>query len=168
MRSEKQIQASKTNGARSRGPITEQGKRNSSRNSARHGLLSQTVVLNDESAARFQQLLKGPHARAPAALALLGSRGSQLPEILHRYEVSFERQFSRALANLVALKTLPATAQPAGPAPEKKSLRDEPGQDIEIPRRPPRIRPFGTQKRNQNEANIGPTPSKHPIPDQTT
>jgi len=56
MRSDKQIQASRTNGARSRGPITAQGKRNSSRNSARHGLLAQTVVLEKESAARFQKL----------------------------------------------------------------------------------------------------------------
>ena len=131
MRSEKQIQASKTNGARSRGPITEQGKRNSSRNSARHGLLSQTVVLNDESAARFQQLLKGPHARAPAALALLGSRGSQLPEILHRYEVSFERQFSRSLANLIALQSMAATAQLAGPAPEKNHFAPNPGKRLQ-------------------------------------
>jgi hypothetical protein len=32
MRSEKQIQASRANGARSRGPVTAQGKHNSSRN----------------------------------------------------------------------------------------------------------------------------------------
>jgi hypothetical protein len=37
MRSLKQIEASRANGARSRGPITAQGKRNSSRNSTRHG-----------------------------------------------------------------------------------------------------------------------------------
>jgi hypothetical protein len=57
MRSDKQIQASKTNGARSRGPVTPQGKRNSSRNSTRHGLLAQTVVLEEECADRFQDLL---------------------------------------------------------------------------------------------------------------
>ena len=58
-RSEKQIRASRENGARSRGPITPQGKRNSSRNATRHGLLSRTVILPDESEDRFQLLRNG-------------------------------------------------------------------------------------------------------------
>jgi hypothetical protein len=53
----KQIQASRTNGARSRGPLTTQGKQNSARNSARHNLLAQTVVLEEESTGRFLDLL---------------------------------------------------------------------------------------------------------------
>src|ERR1035438_1359972 len=57
--SPKQIQASKLNGARSKGPITEQGKRNSARNSIRHGLLARTVVLEEESPERFLELLSG-------------------------------------------------------------------------------------------------------------
>jgi len=56
MPTEKQLQAYRTNGARSRGPITEQGKRNSSRNGIRHGLLAQTVVLEEESTERFEEL----------------------------------------------------------------------------------------------------------------
>ena len=147
MRSDKQIQASKINGARSRGPITQQGKRNSSRNSTRHGLLTQAVVLEEESAHGFEKLLAdftheyrprtatqvslveimavtrcrqlrvrlaqraaadrdiaGQHRsvgrRSRALLALLGSpASSRLPEVLHRYEVAFDRQFSRALTN---------------------------------------------------------------------
>ncbi len=169
MRSDKQIQASKTNGARSRGPITAQGKRNSSRNSARHGLLAQTVVLEEESADRFQKLLAafmrehqprtatqislvetmavtrwrqwrvwlaqktaadldiaGQHRSvgrtSRALLALLGSSASfRLPEVLHRYEVAFDRQFSRALTNLLALQSLPAAGQPGGQTPEEKN-----------------------------------------------
>jgi hypothetical protein len=56
MPSDKQIQASKANGVRSSGSVTEQGKRNSARNSTRHGLLAQTVVLEEESADRFLEL----------------------------------------------------------------------------------------------------------------
>jgi hypothetical protein len=58
MRSDKQIQASKINGACSSGPITDQGKRNSARNSTRHGLLAQTVVVEVESMDRFHKLLQ--------------------------------------------------------------------------------------------------------------
>jgi len=57
MPTEKQIQASRANGARSHGPVTAQGKLNSSRNSTRHGLLAQTIVLDCESKDRFEQLL---------------------------------------------------------------------------------------------------------------
>ena len=53
----KQIQASPANGARSKGPTTPQGKLNSSRNSTRHGLLAETVVLEAEDRSRFLQLL---------------------------------------------------------------------------------------------------------------
>ena len=58
MATEKQRQASRANGARSRGPSTPQGKLNSSRNSFRHGLLAGTVVLEVESKGRFLELAK--------------------------------------------------------------------------------------------------------------
>ena len=57
MRSPKQIEASRINGRRSQGPITPQGKYNSSRNNLRHGLLAQTVVLEKDSEERFRALL---------------------------------------------------------------------------------------------------------------
>jgi len=57
MRTSKQIQASRTNGARSKGPVTPQGKLNSSRNSIRHGLLADTVVCQGEDAGRFLELV---------------------------------------------------------------------------------------------------------------
>lgn len=58
MSTTKQIQASHANGARSKGPVTAQGKHNSSRNSTRHGLLAETIVLQAEKADEFLEFLK--------------------------------------------------------------------------------------------------------------
>ena len=56
MRSEKQIQASRANGARSRGPVTAQGKRNSSRNNLRHGFSIHDSSLDRNPPAAFSNL----------------------------------------------------------------------------------------------------------------
>lgn len=53
MRTEKQIEASRLNGAKSRGPTTEQGKRNSRRRSGRHSILLETTLLEEESLVGF-------------------------------------------------------------------------------------------------------------------
>jgi hypothetical protein len=50
-------ETARLNGARSKGPITDQGKAIASQNSLRHGMLSQTVVLEGESKELFEQLL---------------------------------------------------------------------------------------------------------------
>jgi hypothetical protein len=54
----KQKLASRANGKKSRGPVTKAGKAISSRNSTRHGILSNTLVLDRESKERFQTLLQ--------------------------------------------------------------------------------------------------------------
>jgi hypothetical protein len=183
MRSAKHIQASKTNGALSRGPITRQGKRNSARNSTRHGLLAQTVVLEEESTERFQELLAGymedydPRSSSEVSLvetmavarwrqlrvwgaqksvmdrdmalqdpnvgpasvrviaALRGSPESSCqPEVLLRYEIAFDRQFSRALTRLLALQARPTTRQPEPyhPAtPAGQTWKEEPRKEEE-------------------------------------
>ena len=56
MRSEKQIQASRANGARSKRPITTQGKRNSSRNNLRHGFAARDQSLDLNPPAAFTTL----------------------------------------------------------------------------------------------------------------
>jgi hypothetical protein len=50
--------ASRTNGARSHGPKSETGKRRSSMNAVRHGLLSKSVLVSYESAEAFEALVE--------------------------------------------------------------------------------------------------------------
>jgi hypothetical protein len=56
MPSEKQINANRINGAKSRGAITPEGRLASSRHSLVHGLLSEAIILDGESAERFNAL----------------------------------------------------------------------------------------------------------------
>jgi hypothetical protein len=59
MSSERKIRASRLNGAKSRGAVTPEGKRKSSANSARHHLLSKTILLENERPDAFADLLVG-------------------------------------------------------------------------------------------------------------
>jgi hypothetical protein len=61
MRTDRQKQASRASGAKSRGPVTPEGKLASSRNAMTHGMLSATIVLEDECEERFLGFLADLH-----------------------------------------------------------------------------------------------------------
>jgi hypothetical protein len=55
--SQRKIQSARANGARSRGPVSAEGKRRSAQNAMRHGLLAHCVVLKSEESEGFEALL---------------------------------------------------------------------------------------------------------------
>lgn len=76
-RSPAQIQASRANGARSRGPVTGAGRARSSRNAFRHGLCSPAILAPGEDPAEFAALraaLEAEHAPRTPSEALLVER----------------------------------------------------------------------------------------------
>src|ERR1035441_88998 len=57
MSSVRRILSSRTNGARSLGPLTAEGKRRSSQNATSHGLLGHQIVMQDESPEGFEAVM---------------------------------------------------------------------------------------------------------------
>ncbi len=128
MPSERQKAASRANGAKSRGPVTPEGKLRSSRSNVEQGMLARTVVLDGESRNRFHALMTSlreelkpetaienllVHKMAVAHWRLLrvwgmekAAIGSQPPasgiadQHVNVHEMRFDRQFTRALDRL--------------------------------------------------------------------
>ncbi len=73
MPTDKQITASRANGARSRGPKTPEGKARSARNSTHHGLLARVLLLEGESRDRFDELVCTLNASSTPAPPLTNS-----------------------------------------------------------------------------------------------
>jgi hypothetical protein len=70
MASEKQKAASRANGAKSRGPLTPEGKLRSARNNVERGMLARTVVLDGESLPRFHALMTSLQEELKPATAI--------------------------------------------------------------------------------------------------
>ena len=62
-RTQIQKDASRTNGALSNGPVTDEGKARSSQNATKHGIFSKKVIVEGESQEEFEQLAESINAR---------------------------------------------------------------------------------------------------------
>ncbi len=96
MRSLKQIQASRANGARSRGPITAQSKRNSSRNSTRHGFSAPDPSLDHDPPAAFVELRAG-------FMASLRPRNVAEAQLIHTMAVAHWRKLQVIEAQTISM-----------------------------------------------------------------
>ena len=96
MRSPAQIAASRANGARSKGPVTAQGKRNSSRNSTRHGFSAPDPSLDHNPPAAFIELRNG-------FMASLQPRNDDETQLVHTMAVAHWRQLQVVKEQTVSL-----------------------------------------------------------------
>ena len=137
--SPRRIAASRANGAKSRGPVTAQGKERSSKNALKHGLASATIVLTTEDWPNYLQCRETyirrfqpaddveletqrakvdqtysaitPDVRTALAFTKLAGESRGLV-LIGRYEARYSRQFYRALK---ALKELQSNRPPLSP-----------------------------------------------------
>jgi hypothetical protein len=123
MRTDKQTEASRANGARSRGPVTPEGKARAALNSTRHSLLGRAILMEGESRTRFENLVQllnealQPETAIDHLLVgkLAASHWRQLriwnlerdgEKGLGDHEMRLDRQFFRTLDRYMKLRAL--------------------------------------------------------------
>lgn len=107
MSSKRRIEASRANGARSRGPVTPEGKQRSSQNAVRHGLFARCVLLKNEDPKAFEALTREFAARFGNLTALESGMVEEL--------VACQWRIRRAWAAETQLLDAAVAAQPEGP-----------------------------------------------------
>ena len=84
--------------------------------------------------------LQDPNVGPAPIRALVALRGSPEtlcpPEVLLRYEIAFDRQFSRALSRLITLQSLPVARQPIPYHPETPAGQTWKEENIPLPNEP--------------------------------
>jgi hypothetical protein len=172
MPTDKQIAASRANGARSRGPVTPEGKARSARNSTRHGLLARAILIEGESRDRFDdlvhllntslnprtaidELLIGKMAAAHWRQMRIWTLEREGDKTLRDYEMRLDRQFFRTFDRYIRLRAFSVETNPAtpasptpdvfpGPEPEPQPTRPEPKTTQPEPRLTPAILPVNS------------------------
>jgi hypothetical protein len=137
MRSQKQIEASRINGAKSRGPVTTIGRLNSAHPNWRQSLLSRSIVAKDESRDRFNEIHRALVQELQPTTAIenllvqkmmvaqwrqmrlwgLEKRSVDLQRAFDSQvgmsESRYDRQFNRSLATLLSLRENKKAPEPA-------------------------------------------------------
>src|SRR5271163_2978211 len=144
MRSEKQIQASRINGAKSRGPVTAAGRFNSANPDPRKRLLANTVLAKNESRQRFDEIHHAmveefqptSHLEIFLVNKMVAAQWRQMrhwsiekdavnqhllmPADAGASETRYDRLFDRALSTLQRLRKVKATGNPTEPKPDPR------------------------------------------------
>lgn len=148
MASDKQIAAARLNGARSRGPITPEGKARAARNSTRHGTLARAILLEGESRDRFDDLVKNLNEtlnpRNPIDHLLIGKMAATHWRLIRLWnlekegklppgdlEMRLDRQFYRTFDRYFKTRSFFEQTNPATPAAAIKPASPDPEFSLE-------------------------------------
>ena len=143
MRTPNQTRASRANGAKSKGPVTPQGKRNSSRNRTRHGMFADTIVLVGEDKSQFLEMLEDlfaeyqPRTRMESMLVeVLAAARWRQDRIFGMQKVAFDYDVSTspATGEIRPLRAVLAMRTPESARSHELLLRYEVALDRQVSR----------------------------------
>ena len=143
MRTPNQTRASRANGAKSKGPVTPQGKHNSSRNRTRHGMFADTIVLEAEDKSQFLEMLEDlfaeyqPRTRMESMLVeVLAAARWRQDRIFGMQKVAFDYDVSTspATGEIRPLRAVLAMRTPESARSHELLLRYEVALDRQVSR----------------------------------